>query len=72
MGGVARIISPPKPAAPPAPVYVPTPTKPEVSQATMGKTDMMRGKGRTSTILTGAKGLGDNKLMTSKQTLLGG
>ena len=33
---------------------------------------MMRGKGRTSTILTGAKGLGDNKLMTSKQTLLGG
>ena len=65
MGGVARIISPPKPAAPPAPVYVPTPTKPEVSQATMGKTDMMRGKGRTSTILTGAKGLGDNKLMTS-------
>ena len=72
MGGVARIISPPKPAAPPAPVYVPTPTKPEVSQATMVKTDMMRGKGRTSTILTGAKGLGDNKLMTSKQTLLGG
>ena len=72
MGGVARIISPPKPAAPPAPVYVPTPTKPEVSQATMGKTDMMRGKGRTSTILTGAKGLGDNKLTTSKAQLLGG
>ncbi len=73
MGGVARVISPPKPPAPPAPVYVPTPTKPEISQATaVAKTDMMRGKGRTSTILTGAKGLGDNKLTTSKATLLGG
>ena len=73
MGGVARIISPPKPAAPPAPVYVPTPTKPEVSQAyATTKTDMGRGKGRSSTILTGAKGLGDNKLTTSKRTLLGG
>lgn len=72
MGGVARVIKPPKPPAPPAPVYVPTPTKPEISQATMGKKEMARGMGRTSTILTGAKGLGDNKLMTSKQTLLGG
>ena len=73
MGGVARVISPPKPPAPPAPVYVPTPTKPEVSQAyATTKTDMGRGKGRSSTILTGAKGLGDNKLTTSKRTLLGG
>ena len=66
MGGV---ISRPKPPPPPAP----TPTKPEVSQATaVSKTDMARGKGRSSTILTGAKGLGDNKLTTSKRTLLGG
>ena len=72
MGGVARkIVKPPAPT-PPAPVYVPTPTKPEVSQATMAKTDMARGKGRTTTILTGAKGLGDNKLTTSKAQLLGG
>ena len=72
MGGVARKVLP-KPAPPPAPVYVPTPTKPEVSQATaVAKTDMARGKGRSSTILTGAKGLGDNKLTTSKATLLGG
>ena len=72
MGGVARKVMP-KPAPPPAPVYVPTPTAPEVSQATaIAKTDMARGKGRTSTILTGAKGLGDNKLTTSKATLLGG
>ena len=34
--------------------------------------DMAKGKGRSSTILTGAKGLGDNKLTTSKRTLLGG
>ena len=71
MGGVARKVLP-KPAPPPAPVYVPTPTKPEVSQATMGKKEMARGMGRTSTILTGAKGLGDNKLTTQKFTLLGG
>ena len=71
MGGV---ISRPKPPAPPpaAPVVV-APTAPEVSQATaIAKTDMARGKGRSSTILTGAKGLGDNQLTTSKRTLLGG
>lgn len=73
MGGVARkIVRPPAPPTPPAPVYVPTPTKPEISQATMGKKEMARGMGRTSTILTGAKGLGDNKLTTSKAQLLGG
>jgi hypothetical protein len=33
---------------------------------------LARGKGRSSTILTGAKGLGDNALTTSKRTLLGG
>ena len=74
MGGVARkIVRPPTPPAAPAPVYVPTPTAPEVSQVTAtAKTDMARGKGRSSTILTGAKGLGDNKLTTSKAQLLGG
>jgi len=73
MGGVARrIISPPKPPAP-APVYTPAPTKAEVSQATStDATGIMRGKGRSSTILTGAKGLGDNALTTTKKSLLGG
>ena len=67
MGGV---ISRPKPPAPPP---APTPTKAEVSQATTtDATGIMRGKGRSSTILTGAKGLGDNALTTSKKTLLGG
>ena len=73
MGGVARVIRPPKPPAPPAAPVVVAPTKPEVSQAYAATTtDMGRGKGRSSTILTGAKGLGDNKLTTSKRTLLGG
>ncbi len=73
MGGVARVISPPKPPAPPAPVYTPAPTKAEVSQATStDASGMIRGKGRSSTILTGAKGLGDNALTTTKKSLLGG
>ncbi len=72
MGGVARAVMP-RPKAPPAPVYA-APTKAEVSQvqATTIDTGLTRGKGRTSTILTGAKGLGDNALTTQKYTLLGG
>jgi|TARA_Y100000031_G_scaffold101316_1_gene111076 hypothetical protein len=72
MGGVARAVMP-RPPRPPAPVYV-APTVAEVSQAqsTALDTKIKRGKGRSSTILTGAKGLGDNALTTSKQTLLGG
>ena len=67
MGGV---ISRPKPPAPPP---APTPTKAEVSQATTtDATGIMRGKGRSSTILTGAKGLCDNALTTTKKSLLGG
>ena len=73
MGGVARVISPPKPPAPPAQIYTPAPTKAEVSQSvSTSTTDMARGKGRSSTILTGARGLGDNKLTTTKYSLLGG
>tara|TARA_Y100001963_G_scaffold153558_1_gene240556 strand:- start:975 stop:1199 length:225 start_codon:yes stop_codon:yes gene_type:complete len=74
MGGVAKAVMP-KPKPPPAPVYAPAPTKAEVSQVqstAVAKSDMMKGKGRTSTILTGAKGLGDNALTTQKYTLLGG
>ena len=71
MGGV--ISRPKPPAPPPAPVYTPAPTKAEVSQATTtDATGIMRGKGRSSTILTGAKGLGDNALTTTKKSLLGG
>ena len=71
MGGVARRILPKPPAPPPAPVY--TPTKAEVSQVTStSAVDMKKTQGRSSTILTGAKGLGDNALTTTKKSLLGG
>ena len=70
MGGVARIF---RPAPPPAPMPAPTPTRAEVSQVTATSTrDISRGKGRTSMILTKAKGLGDTDLTTQKYTLLGG
>ena len=70
MGGViSRPKPPPAPTPPPAaPVVVP-PTKAEMLPK---KTDMGNTRGRSSTILTGAKGLGDNQLTTSKRTLLGG
>ena len=71
---MAPLISRPKPPTPPpAPVYTPAPTKAEVSQvSSTDATGIMRGKGRSSTILTGAKGLGDNALTTTKKSLLGG
>ena len=71
MGG---FVSRPKaPPAPPAPVYTAAPTKAEVSQVqSTAAVDMKKSQGRTSTILTGAKGLGDNALTTQKYTLLGG
>ena len=71
MGG---FVSRPKPPpSPPAPVYAPAPTKAEVSQvSSTDASGILKGKGRTSTILTGAKGLGDNALTTTKKSLLGG
>ena len=69
MGGY----KPSKPSPPPAPVYTPAPTKAEVLQvSSTDASGMLKGKGRSSTILTGAKGLGDNALTTSKKSLLGG
>jgi len=71
MGGVFK--PKPPPAPPPAPTYTPAPTKAEVSQVTAtSAVDMKKTQGRSSTILTGAKGLGDNALTTSKKSLLGG
>lgn len=71
MGGVIS-----RPSPPPAPVYTPpaTPvvTAPTKAEMLPTKTDMGNTRGRSSTILTGAKGLGDNQLTTSKRTLLGG
>ena len=71
MGGFVPRPSPPPPAPtpPPAAPVVTAPTKAEMLPT---KTDMGNTRGRSSTILTGAKGLGDNQLTTSKRTLLGG
>lgn len=73
MGGViSRPKPPPAPTPPPVsiqpmPIDAPiTPTKAEMPS------DMGNTRGRSSTILTGARGLGDNQLTTSKRRLLGG
>jgi hypothetical protein len=74
MGGASpvRIFKPKKPAAPPAPVYVPAPSQAEVSQAqSTSMQQLARGRGRSSTILTGPKGLGDGNV-SIKKSLLGG
>ncbi len=72
MGSVFR---PKPPAAPPTPP-TPTPTVPEVSQATA--TDMSgydarktKARGRSTTILTGPKGVEDQTLTLGRRSLLG-
>ena len=70
MGGVFR---PSKPAPPPPP---PTPTAPEVSQATATSMDgydarRAKARGRSTTILTGPKGVEDQTLTLGKKSLLG-
>jgi len=74
MGSVFR----PKPPAPPppstpAPV---TPTAPEVSQATATSMDgydsrKTKARGRSTTILTGPKGVEDQTLTLGRRSLLG-
>ena len=70
MGGVFR---PSKPAPPPPP---PTPTAPEVSQATATAMDgydarKTKARGRSTTILTGPKGVEEETLTLGKKSLLG-
>ena len=71
MGSVFR----PKPPAPPAPP-TPTPTAPEVSQSTATSMDgydarKTKAKGRSSTIITSAKGVEDESLTLGRKSLLG-
>ena len=69
MGGVARMVrSQPKVFKQIQPA--PTPTAPEVSQAQATST-IQRGKCRSSMVLTGARGLGDNDKSKIKITTLG-
>ena len=74
MGGVFRP-KPPTPPPPPAPTPV-TPTAPEVSQSTATSMDgydarKTKAKGRSTTILTGPKGVEEETLTLGKRSLLG-
>ena len=72
MGSVFK----PKPPAPPPPAPVVAPTAPEVSQATATSMDgydarKTKAKGRSTTILTGPKGVEEETLTLGKRSLLG-
>ena len=74
MGGVFR----PKPPAPPPPppTPAPTPTAPEVSQATATAMDGYdarkdKARGRSTTILTGSRGVQDETVTLGRRSLLG-
>ena len=75
-GAVARIIRPRPPAPPaPAPIAV-APTVAEVSQSEATSADgydsrKTKSKGRSSTIITSAKGVEDDTLTLGKKSLLG-
>ena len=77
-GAIARIVRPsrPTPTPPPAPAPVVTPTAPEVSQATATSMDgydsrKTKARGRSTTILTGPKGVEDQTLTLGRRSLLG-
>ena len=75
MGGA--IPKPFRPSRPtPAPAPPPTPTAPEVSQATATAMDgydarKTKARGRSTTILTGPKGVEEETLTLGRRSLLG-
>ena len=73
-GAVARITRPIRPTPTPTPVVAPT--APEVSQSTATSMDgydarKTKAKGRSTTILTGPKGVEEETLTLGKRSLLG-
>ena len=75
-GAVARIVRPSRPTPAPAPAPVVAPTAPEVSQATATSMDgydarKTKARGRSTTILTGPKGVEDETLTLGRRSLLG-
>ena len=75
MGSVFRPKRPAPPPTPPTPAPV-TPTAPEVSQATATSMDgydsrKTKARGRSTTILTGSKGVEDETLTLGRRSLLG-
>ena len=77
-GGSGTVVKPivaPKPTPPPATIATPPPTKAEVDQGTstmMSDAEILvknKKKGRSTTILNRATGLGNSSLNTTKKTL---
>jgi len=75
-GAVARIIRPSRPTPAPTPSPVITPTAPEVSQATATSMDgydarKTKARGRSTTIITGPRGVQDETVTLGRRSLLG-
>ena len=75
MGSVFKPKPPPQPTPPPAPTPV-TPTSPEVSQATATAMDgydarKTKARGRSTTILTGPRGVEEETPTLGRRSLLG-
>ena len=78
MGGAVAIVTRPfRPTPSPAPAPAPvTPTAPEVSQATATAMDgydarKTKAKGRSTTIMTGPRGVQDETVTLGRRSLLG-
>ena len=75
-GAVARVF---RPSPPPAPAPVPTPVAPTVAEVSQSQATNMDGydarktksKGRSSTIITSAKGVEDETITLGRRSLLG-
>ena len=75
-GAVPKPFRPSRPTPAPTPAPVITPTAPEVSQATATSMDgydtrKTKARGRSTTILTGPKGVEDETLTLGRRSLLG-
>ena len=76
-GAVARVTRPFRPTPSPAPAPAPvTPTAPEVSQATATAMDgydarKTKARGRSTTIMTGSRGVQDETVTLGRRSLLG-
>jgi hypothetical protein len=75
-GAVARVTRPFRPTPTPAPAPTPSPTAPEVSQATATAMDgydarKTKARGRSTTILTGPRGIEEETPTLGSRSLLG-
>ena len=75
-GAIPKPFRPSRPTPAPAPAPAPTPTAPEVSQATATAMDgydarKTKARGRSTTILTGPRGVEEETLTLGRRSLLG-